>query len=117
MRYCDFAINENYEGLKTGADVAQRINGIYSKLPVIMLSAQGNIQLAVDMFTMQIVDYVVKDDGFHMSLKQSLIRLGEASILRREIRELKINSKLRLKRISLAVGLLTLSWTVYIFFV
>ena len=39
----DFTINENYEGLKTGADVAQRINGIYSKLPEIMLSAQENI--------------------------------------------------------------------------
>jgi DNA-binding NtrC family response regulator len=113
----DFALNENYEGLKTGADVAKRISGIYSKLPIIMLSAQENIQVAVDLFTMQIVDYVVKDDGFHMKLKQSLIRLGKASVLRKKINELKINSRLRLKRIAIAVGLLSLFWTVYVFFI
>ncbi len=111
----DFAINDNYEGLKTGADVAQRINAIYNKLPVVMLSAQGNIQVAVDMFAMHIVDYVVKDEYFHFKLKQTFQKLNEVTNLKREIRELKINSKIRLKKIGLVLGFLILFWAVYTF--
>lgn len=109
----DFALNENYEGIKTGAHVAERISEIYNNLPVIMLSAQENIQVAVDMFTMHIVDYVVKDDRFHINLKQILRNLTEMTVLRKEIKELKARSRVRLKRISLVACSALLFWLLF----
>ena len=80
----DFALNENYQGIKTGADVAARINESYKNLPVIMLSAQRNIQVAVDLFKRHIIDYLIKDDDFHINLKQVLRNLKEITALRTE---------------------------------
>ena len=113
----DFALNENYQGIKTGADVAARINESYNNLPVIMLSAQRNIQVAVDLFKKHIIDYLIKDDDFHINLKQVLRNLKEITALRTEIRELKAQSKLRLKRLFLVMGLIILFWLTYSFLV
>ena len=68
----DFIMDDNYEGIKTGEHVTKKINALCNDLPVIMLSAQDNIQVAVDMFRMHIVDYVVKDDHFYVNLKKSI---------------------------------------------
>ncbi len=113
----DFALNENYQGIKTGADVAKRINEIYNNLPVIMLSAQRNIQVAVDLFKKHIIDYLIKDDDFHINLTQVLRNLREITALRTEIRELKAQSKVRFKRIFIVIGLILLFWLVFILIV
>lgn len=113
----DFALNEDYEGIQTGDQVAELISRNHNNLSVIMLSAQTNIQVAVDLFSKNIIDYVVKDDQFHLNLKQILIKRHKVSDLKREIRALKIKSKLRLKKISFVLGFLILFWTVYILFV
>ncbi|MDE5423000.1 response regulator [Ancylomarina sp. DW003] len=106
----DFALNENYEGIKTGDQVAEVISQEFNNLPVIMLSAQKNIQIAVDMFSMHIVDYVVKDSAFHLKLKRILKNLKEMTSLRREIKELKTQSKVRLKRISFVACSVLIFW-------
>ncbi len=110
MVILDFALNDNYEGLKTGADVAERINANYTKLPVIMMSAQENIQVAVDLFKIQIVDYVIKDDNLLINMNQVLKNLKEMTAIRNEIRELKAQSKLRLKRLSFVACSILLFW-------
>jgi len=111
----DFALNEDDEGISTGDQVAELISQNNKELPVIMLSAQTDIQVAVDLFSKNIIDYVVKNEQFHFNLKQILTKLHEVSNLKREIRELKINSKIRLKRIGFVLGFLFLFWTVYTF--
>jgi len=111
----DFALNEDDEGISTGDQVAELISQNNKDLPVIMLSAQTDIQVAVDLFSKNIIDYVVKDEQFHINLKHILIKLHEVSKLKREIRELKINSKIRLKKIGFVLGFLFLFWTVYTF--
>ena len=120
LKYCkpdivilDYALNENYQGIKTGADVAKRIDEVYSNLPVIMLSAQRNIQVAVDLFKRHIIDYLIKDDDFHINLKHVLKNLREITALRAEIRDLKGRSKIRLKRMYLVVGSIILFWLIY----
>lgn len=117
MKHCepdivilDFALNENYEGIKTGDQVAEVISQEFNNLPVIMLSAQKNIQIAVDMFSMHIVDYVVKDSAFHLKLKRILKNLKEMTSLRREIKELKTQSKVRVKRISFVACSVLIFW-------
>lgn len=110
----DFALNENYQGIKTGADVAKRIHEVYNNLPVIMLSAQRNIQVAVDLFKRHIIDYLIKDDDFHINLKQVLRNLREITTLRNEIRELKVRSRIRLKRMYLVIGSIILFWFINI---
>jgi DNA-binding NtrC family response regulator len=124
LKYCepdivilDFALNENYQGIKNGAHVAERISEISNKLPIIMISGQDNIQVAVDSFRKHIVDYVVKDDHFHMNLKQILKNLKEMTALRKEIRKLKAQSKHRFKRIFIVMGLVLVFWLIYTFLV
>ena len=109
----DFALNENYQEIKTGADVANRIDELYKNLPVIMLSAQRNIQVAVDLFKRHIIDYLIKDDEFHINLKHVLRNLKEITALRTEIKELKAQSNGRLKRISFVACSVLLFWMVF----
>jgi len=119
LRHCkpdvvilDFALNENYEGLETGADVAKRISEDYNDLPVIMLSAQENIQIAVDLFAIHIVDYVAKDDNFHMNLKQILKNLMKMSDLKSEIKDLKTQVKTRIRRFCYVLGSALVLWLI-----
>ena len=112
----DFAINDDYEGIKTGADVAKRLSETYNNLPVVMLSAQENIQIAVDLFAMQIVDYVIKDDDLHLKLEQILKHLREMTVLKEEIKKIKMQSKLRFKRTFVVIGCVILFWLTYILF-
>ena len=106
----DFALNDNYEGIVNGAQVAKRINNTHGNIPIIMLSAQKNLQVAVDLFSNQIVDYVVKDDDFHENIKRILVDLDEMMGLSREIEDLKTQSRIRLKRFFIVLGSALLFW-------
>jgi len=113
----DFALNDNYQGIENGAHVAARINKQFDDVPVVMLSEQQDLQVAVDLFSKSIVDYVVKDDAFHENLSKILIQLKEMRILRQEIKDLKVLSKTKLKRLFIVVGSALLFWLLYAAFV
>jgi len=113
----DFALNDNYQGIENGAHVAERIKKHFDDVPVIMLSSQQDLQVAVDLFSKSIVDYVVKDDAFHENLEKILIQLKEMRILRQEIKDLKVLSKKKLNRLFIVAGATLLFWIIYALFI
>ncbi len=110
----DFNLDESGNESLTGADVAKKINASHADLPIIILSGQANIQTAVDLFSINIIDYVAKDNQFHLNLKQILQNLKEMRRLRFEVKRLKQESKMKLKRILIVLSLILLFWLSYL---
>lgn len=72
-----------------GDKLFQKINDIDPSIPVIMISAQEDIGVAVGLLKMGVKDYLVKDNATQDLLWNSVLRIKENQSLKEEIVQLK----------------------------
>lgn len=72
-----------------GDKLYQKIREINSHVPVIMISSQENIAVAVNLLKMGVSDYLVKDDSTKDLLWNSIIRIKETQSLKKEVETLR----------------------------
>jgi DNA-binding NtrC family response regulator len=72
-----------------GDKLYQKIREINSQVPVIMISSQENIAVAVNLLKMGVSDYLVKDDSTKDLLWNSIIRIRETQSLKKEVETLR----------------------------
>ncbi|WP_225444080.1 sigma-54-dependent transcriptional regulator [Echinicola arenosa] len=72
-----------------GDDLFKKIRDVLPDLPVIVISSQENIAIAVKMLKMGASDYLLKDDSTKDLLWNSVIRIRENQSLKMEVESLK----------------------------
>lgn len=72
-----------------GDKLYQKIREINSHVPVIAISSQENIAVAVNLLKMGVSDYLVKDDSTKDLLWNSIARIKENQTLKKEVEVLK----------------------------
>lgn len=73
-----------------GKEMLKRINRTHSHVPIVMISGQDDVQVAIDMLQQQNVhDYLVKDDDTKDRLWKSVIRIREKNLLKNEVDTLR----------------------------
>lgn len=80
----DFSLPD-YKGDK----LYERISAVNDKIPVIVISGQEQISVAVNLLKMGVMDYLVKDDNTKDILWNSIIRIRENSCLKKQVEHLK----------------------------
>ncbi|GHB79672.1 sigma-54-dependent transcriptional regulator [Persicitalea jodogahamensis] len=73
----------------SGAALYDKIKEVNPGLPVIVISSQENISVAVDLLKKGVNDYLVKDDNTKDLLWKSIIRIRENQSLRKEVEQLR----------------------------
>jgi DNA-binding NtrC family response regulator len=73
----------------TGDVLYKKIRDINLQVPVIVISSQENITTAVNLLKMGVSDYLVKDDSTKDLLWNSIIRIKETLILKKEVESLR----------------------------
>jgi DNA-binding NtrC family response regulator len=72
-----------------GDKLFKKIRNINPTLPVIMISSQEEITIAVELLKMGVNDYLVKDDATKDLLWNSILRIRETQSLKQEVEHLK----------------------------
>jgi len=75
---------------QTGLALVRSIRSNYAHLPLIALSAQSNVHVAVDFLKSGANDYVVKDDDAMTMLWNAILRIREQIVLREEVQDLRM---------------------------
>ena len=73
----------------SGDKLYKKIREINSQVPVIAISSQENITVAVNLLKMGVNDYIVKDDSTKDLLWNSINRIRETQSLKKEVEYLK----------------------------
>lgn len=73
----------------TGDNLFQKIREINPTVPVIIISAQEEVSVAVSLLKMGVSDYLVKDEATKDLLWNSVIRIKENQSLKREVEHLR----------------------------
>lgn len=73
----------------TGDKLFQKIKDINPGVPVIIISSQEDISVAVNLLKMGVSDYLVKDDNTKELLWNSIIRIRENQNLKQEVEQLR----------------------------
>jgi two-component system, NtrC family, response regulator AtoC len=72
-----------------GDRLFQKIRDIDNQLPIIVISGQGEIAVAVDFLKKGVTDYIIKDDNTKDLLWNAVIKTRETGSLRKQVEELK----------------------------
>ena len=72
-----------------GDKLYKKIREVNSSIPVIVISSQENITIAVNMIKMGVSDYLVKDDSTKDMLWNSINRIRENQALKQEVEQLR----------------------------
>jgi len=72
-----------------GDKLYKKIREINSQVPVVIISSQENIMVAVNLLKMGVSDYIVKDEGTQELLWKSIIRIRENQSLKKEVEQLR----------------------------
>lgn len=73
-----------------GKQILKRLQLDYAHIPVIMISGQKDIQIAIDVLQVaNVQDYLVKDDDTKDRLWKGIIKVREKSLLQNEVAHLK----------------------------
>jgi len=72
-----------------GDKLFKKIREVNSQVPVIIVSSQENIAVAVNLLKMGVNDYIVKDEGTEELLWNSIIRIRETQTLKKEVEQLR----------------------------
>lgn len=72
-----------------GDELFIRIKNIYPDLPIIVISGQENIEVAINFLKLGAKDYIVKNDHTKELLWNSIMRLKENISLKQEVEDLK----------------------------
>lgn len=73
----------------TGDKLYQKIKEINNQVPVIVISGQEDIAVAVDLLKKGVTDYLIKDENTKDILWNTVIKLRETGILKKEVAHLK----------------------------
>jgi DNA-binding NtrC family response regulator len=73
----------------SGDKLYKKIREVNSTVPVIFISSQENITVAVNLLKMGVSDYIVKDESTKELLWNSILRIKENQTLKREVQQLK----------------------------
>lgn len=73
----------------TGDKLYQKIKEINNQVPVIVISGQEEIAVAVDLLKKGVSDYLIKDENTKDILWNTVIKLRETGILKKEVAHLK----------------------------
>ncbi len=73
----------------TGDKLYQRIKEINPNIPVIIISSQEDISVAVKLLKMGVTDYLIKDEATKDLLWNSIIRIRENQSLKKEVEHLR----------------------------
>ena len=73
----------------TGDDLFKRIREISPQVPVIVISSQEEVAVAVNLLKMGVNDYLVKDEATKDLLWNSIIRIRENQSLKKEVEQLR----------------------------
>src|SRR5690349_20114468 len=73
----------------TGDVLIQKIRAVNNQVPVIVISGQEDISVAVKMLKLGVSDYLVKDDNTKDILWNSVIKVRETGKLRKEVENLR----------------------------
>ena len=72
-----------------GEDLYEKIKAYNEQLPVIVISGQEEIAVAVQLLKMGVVDYLTKDESTKDQLWKAIIKVRETSKLKKEVEHLK----------------------------
>ncbi len=72
-----------------GDKLCEKILAQYPQVPIIVVSSQENINVAVDLLKLGVSDYLVKDDGTKELLWNSISRIRENQNLKKEVAYLR----------------------------
>jgi two-component system response regulator AtoC len=73
----------------TGDKLFEKISAVNNTIPVIVISGQEEISVAVNLLKAGISDYIIKDDNSKSLLWNAILKLRETAGLRKEVEELK----------------------------
>lgn len=73
----------------TGDKLLKKIQAINTAVPVIMISGQEDVSVAVNMLKMGVSDYLIKDDSTKDLLWNSILRIRETQTLKKEVEYLR----------------------------
>jgi two-component system, NtrC family, response regulator AtoC len=73
----------------TGDDLFKRIREASPQVPVIVISSQEEVAVAVNLLKMGVNDYLVKDEATKDLLWNSIIRIRETQSLKKEVEQLR----------------------------
>lgn len=73
----------------SGDKLYAKLKEQYPNVPVIVISSQEDIKVAVDLLKMGVKDYLVKDDSTKDLLWNSIIRIRENQTLKKEVEHLR----------------------------
>ncbi len=72
-----------------GDKLCQKIKEQYPSVPIVVISSQENITVAVNLLKMGVNDYLVKDDATKDLLWNSIVRIRENQTLKKEVEHLR----------------------------
>ncbi|MDN3642958.1 sigma-54 dependent transcriptional regulator [Lutimonas halocynthiae] len=73
----------------TGDKLFKKIRDINPQLPVIMISSQEDISVAVNLLKLGVSDYLIKDEATKDLLWNSVVRIRETQTLKKEVANLR----------------------------
>lgn len=73
----------------TGDKLFKRIRKISPQLPIIMISSQEDISVAVNLLKLGVNDYLIKDEATKDLLWNSILRIRETQTLKKEVSDLR----------------------------
>src|SRR3990167_1517919 len=72
-----------------GMDVFKQVNAFSNEIPVIMLSGQSNVEIAINMLRKGVRDYIIKSEEWENRLLVTVRALMKTAALKTEVEELK----------------------------
>jgi len=87
LKGMDLIFVDYYLGRETGLDILKRLADQECDMPVIILTGQGNEEIAVEAMRLGAADYLVKDTLSAANLEKSISFVFEKYRLQREIRQ------------------------------
>lgn len=72
-----------------GEELLKRIQSVNNQLPVVVISAQEDIAVALALLKKGAYDYIIKDDNAKDTLWNTLLRIRETASLKQEVDQLK----------------------------
>lgn len=72
-----------------GDQLFQKIKALNDEVPVIMISAQEDVSIAVNMLKLGLADYLIKDDHTKEQLWKAVVKVRENGRLKQEVQELR----------------------------
>jgi two-component system response regulator AtoC len=88
----------------TGYDLLKKIKEINDSIPIIVISSQQEVEVAVKLLKLGVYDYFVKDENTKDLLWNSIIKSRERDILKTEIDSLKKQLKVKHNFKSIIIG-------------